>query len=149
MKAELNKTYNFDYTGSVSPFGLLDLEETYEVFRDGRVSCHFLERDIAKIFPELTWVNKTGYDHIDKSGQKYDAKNFTKNGFRFMPSNQIGEGRAFDQEKSHAHAKDLIYICCDIVEFPRVRMIFKTGSGLTQEYPLCHISQSKREVLFG
>ena len=103
MKAELNKTYNFDYTGSVSPFGLLDLEETYEVFRDGRVSCHFLERDIAKIF----------------------------------------------QEKSHAHAKDLIYICCDIVEFPRVRMIFKTGSGLTQEYPLCHISQSKREVLFG
>ncbi len=148
MKIKLNKTYNFAYRGKVS-FGDLSEEECHEVLQDGRFAAPFMERQLTKHFPELVHVDKPGYDHVDPTGQRYDAKNFTKRGLKFMPSNQIGQGREFDKEVAHEKSSDLIYICCDIVEFPKVRVIFKKGSDLIQEYPSCTINKSKREVLFG
>jgi len=146
-KATRAPVYTFDFTDKVK-LGSLSQEETYEVFRDGRFAAHFLERELTKHF-HLSFVNKTGYDHVDPTGQKYDAKNFTKRGLSFMPSNQLGEGRKFNADVAHAKAKELIYICCDIVDFPKVRVKFAYGADLVKEYPKCKVPKGYREALFG
>ena len=148
MKIELNKTYNFDID-SVS-FGNIPKERIHEFFKDGRVASFFLEEQLPHWFPELTRIEgNKDHDHVDTRGRKYDAKNFTKGGLRFMPSNQMGAGRKFNALVAHNKANKLIYICCDIVEFPRVRVKFIKGSELIKEYPKCSVPKSKREVLFG
>ncbi len=148
MKIELNKTYNFNID-SVS-FGSIPKVRIHEFFKDGRVASFFLEEQLPHWFPELTRIEgNKDHDHVDTHGRKYDAKNFTKGGLRFMPSNQMGAGRKFNALVAHKKANKLIYICCDIVEFPKVRVKFVKGSELIKEYPKCSVPKSKREVLFG
>ena len=55
-----------------------------------------------------------------------------RGGAKFCPSVMLGAGRSVDEEKLWEHATDMIYIFCDVVEFPKVRVIFKRGSDLTQ-----------------
>ena len=148
MKIELNKTYNFNID-SVS-FGSIPKVRIHEFFKDGRVASFFLEEQLPHWFPELTRIEgNKDHDHVDTLGRKYDAKNFTKGGLRFMPSNQMGAGRKFNALVAHDKANKLIYICCDIVEFPKVRVKFVKGSELIKEYPKCSVPKTKREVLFG
>ena len=146
-KVELNKAFKFlieDFS-----FGTLSQERLVNIGRDGRVASHLLEPQLEDWFPELTHVaGCKGYDHYDQTGQLYDAKNFTKNGLKFMPSNQIGSGRKFCFETTKEHASDLIYICCDIVEFPEIRVVFKDGKDLLEEYPNGMVSKGQREDLF-
>lgn len=146
---EINKTYHFDLTGTIS-FGGLPEELLYEAYKDGRYSSHLLEAQLPVWFPQLTHVKGCAdHDHIDTDGVKYDAKNFTRSGgLRFMPSNQIGAGRKFNKELAHEKAKKLVYICCDIVDFPKVRVRFAQGSELVKDYPKCAIPKSKRETFF-
>jgi hypothetical protein len=59
-----------------------------------------------------------------------------------------GKGRVFVQEEAHEHAKDVTYICCDIVDFPKVRVVFRRGSDLIVEYPKCQVSFKNRENFF-
>tara|TARA_R110001592_G_scaffold82734_1_gene244976 strand:- start:899 stop:1240 length:342 start_codon:yes stop_codon:yes gene_type:complete len=108
-----------------------------------------MEPQITKWFPSLTRVrgNKS-YDHIDENGVKYDAKNFTKNGLQFAPSSQIGAGRKFNESLAHQKAKVMVYICCDIVDFPKIRVKFAKGSDLIKSYPNCKISLTKRKEFF-
>jgi hypothetical protein len=148
MKIQKNKTYNFK-VNNIS-FGDIPKERIPIFFQDGRVASFFLEEQLTHWFPELTRIEgNKDHDHLDLEGHKYDAKNFTKNGLKFKPSNQIGEGRKFNKEIAHAKAAKLCYICCDIVEFPKVRVKFIDGKDLVKEYPGCEISKGKREVLFG
>jgi hypothetical protein len=148
MKIELNKTYDFNIN-NVS-FGSISKARIHEFFKDGRVASFFLEEQLQHWFPELTRIEgNKGHDHVDTHGRKYDAKNFTKGGLSFKPSNQRGQGRKFIKSVAHSKAKKLIFICCDIVEFPKVRVRFIRGSELVKEYPSCEIGKSKREVLFG
>jgi hypothetical protein len=146
QKIEFNKTFVF--TISNFSFGPLPRSELVALFKDGRISSHFLERCLEQWFPELTFVNKTGYDHVDRKGVKYDAKNFTKGGLSFMPSNQMGAGRSFNAPVAHAHAKEINYIACDIVDFPKVRIRFATGKQLVEDYPQARIPFSKRGEFF-
>jgi len=144
----LNETYNFNVK-NVS-FGNIPPDRILEFFKDGRVASFFLEEQLQHWFPELTRIEgNKDHDHLDRDGRKYDAKNFTKNGLKFKPSNQIGKGRKFNKEIAHAKAAKLRYICCDIVEFPKVRVKFVDGKDLVKEYPRCEISKGKREDLFG
>ena len=129
-------------------FGDLNQEELAEMFTDGRLASHFLERQLTKWYPELTFVDKKGYDHVDEQGNKYDQKCFTKGGLGFAPSHMGGKGRVFVQEEAHEHAKDITYICCDIVAFPTVRVKFARGEDLIEEFPKCKISFAKREEFF-
>ena len=146
-KIELNKTY-FRKIKNYS-FGDLPIETLNEIFRDGRPSSFFLEPQLALWFPELTHIKGClDHDHIDQRGQKYDDKNFTKRGMQFKPSNQIGTGRVFNFSAMCKKAGALIYIACDIVEFPKIRIIFKSGNDLVREYPTGKVSKTKREVLF-
>ena len=150
-RVELDKTFTYNLGGTVS-FGDLSENVVEDLFKDGRIASHAIERQIEIWFPDLTFVNKKGYDHIDSSGRKYDAKNFTKaSGMNFMPSIMKGGGRSYDEEIAHGHAKEMIYIPCDIVDFPIVRVVFKKGSDLLKEYPDCSISMTpeNREWLFG
>ena len=141
MKHELNKTYHFNIPVENLQFADLKGEECVELFRDGRVAA-------PKWFPELTFVDKKGFDHVDSNGACYDAKGFTNGGCKFMPSRMMGVGRTFDVEEAQEHAQELIYIIHEIIDFPKVRLIFKKGSDLIKDFPKCSIPKGKRDVLF-
>lgn len=148
MNIEFDKTYHFDMPTDKFQFGDIDKEGLIALFRDGRIASYFFERQIPHWFPELTFVDQKGYDHVDGDGNKYDAKGFTKHGCKFMPSSQIGAGRKFDAESAHAHANEISYIIHDITEFPSVKLIFKTGSSLLMDFPKCSITYAKKGMLF-
>jgi len=144
---QLNKTYNFTIDNFA--FGNLTRDEMIDVFRDGRFVSPLMERELTKLFPALKHVTgNKDHDHVDDKGNLYDAKNFTKNGLKFKPSNQLGQGRAFNATIAHQKASKLIYICCDIIDFPNVRVRFIEGANLVKRYPLCEVPKSHRSVLF-
>ena len=129
-------------------FGDLNDDELSTMFTDGRLASHFLERQLTKWFPKLTFVDKKGHDHLDEEGNKYDQKCFTKGGLGFAPSHMGGKGRVFVQEEAHEHAKEITYICCDIVDFPLVKVRFAKGSDLIKEFPKCRIPFKMRNEFF-
>ena len=88
------------------------------------------------------------HDHIDNDGNLYDAKNFTKGGLNFMPSNQIGAGRKLNKEIAIEKANKLIYICVDITQLPTLQIIFVKGNKLAEKYNNFKIPFKKREELF-
>lgn len=146
MDIKYNKTYNFTIEAS---FGTLPKTVLEEVLKDGRLASHFLERQLEVWFPELTFVNAKGYDHVRKNSDiLYDQKCFTKGGLGFAPSRMIGAGRKIDLNEAHAHAKTIDYIACDIIDFPKVKVRFVKGSDLVEKYPSCRVRPNQREELF-
>jgi hypothetical protein len=141
---ELNKVYEFECDAN---FGTLSQNCVNKLFTDGRRASGFLELQLEQWFPELTFVDGKGYDHVDNNGNKYDAKSFTKGGAKFCPSVMLGAGRSVDEEKLWKHANDMIYIFCDIIDFPVVRIIYKRGCDLIQ-YSKGSIPFGDRDVLF-
>ena len=78
MEIKYNHNYYFTF---LSTFGDLPNEKIKEILKDGRLASHFLERQLEIDFPELTFVNAKGYDHIRKdSNILYDQKCFTQGG---------------------------------------------------------------------
>ena len=148
MRIQKNKTYTFEIDNIA--FGDVPKDRLPIFFQDGRVASFFLEEQLQYWFPELTRIEgNLDHDHVDREGREYDAKSFTKHGMGFMPSKQRGVGRKFDAAAAHSKAEELCYICCDIVEFPMVRIKFIDGKVLVKEYPKCAVPKGKREVLFG
>ncbi len=142
---ELDKTYTFECPAS---FGTLSQERVDKLFTDGRRASGFLELQLEEWFEGLVFEDGKGYDHRYKYMKElFDAKCFTKGGAKFCPSVMLGAGRSVDEEKLWEHATDMIYIFCDVVEFPKVRVIFKRGSDLTQ-YPKGSIPFGDRDALF-
>ena len=147
---ECDKVYNFDLTGTVS-FGDLKEQDIYDLCKDGRLVSHLLEPQLCNWFPVLKHVRGCkGHDHVHREdGRLFDAKNFTpKGGCRFAPSSMYGKGRKFDESLFLEKSRNMTYIICDIVEFPKVRVLFKEGAKLAKKYPKGKISKSKRNVLF-
>lgn len=151
-KIKFNTVYKFDLTGTFS-FGDLDNEALMETFKDGRVASHLLEPQLVSWFPELKHVKGCkDHDHVNRADEniKYDAKNFTTAvGCKFMPSGMIGTGRKFDREQFLFKTENMNYIICDIVDFPKVSVVFKKGKELSDQYPNGCIAKIKREELFG
>jgi hypothetical protein len=146
-KIIINKVYEFEIENF--QFGDLSRDECIECFKDGRVNSHFAERQLTKWFPSLTHIQGCkDHDHIDTDGVCYDAKSFTKNGLDFKPSNQKGSGRKFNESVAHAKAADMIYICCDILDFPKMKVKFVKGSELIKTYPKCSVTLSMRNKFF-
>jgi hypothetical protein len=129
-------------------FGDLETEDIHEILKDGRLASHFLERQLEIWYPHLTFVDGRGHDHIDEEGNLYDQKCFTKGGLAFAPSNMIGGSRSINEEVATEHCKKIIYICCDIIDFPTVRVKFAKGSDLMKEYKNFKIPKSQRENFF-
>lgn len=145
---EFNRTFEFDLSDKIR-FDDIPNDILYNIFRDGRNASFMLEQWLTTHFEGLTRiVGNRDHDHVDTEGNKYDAKNFTKCGLKFMPSSHIGAGRTFNRESAHAHARNLIYICCDIVDFPSLRIRFVKGEELIMSYPNCSIKFRDRESFF-
>ena len=142
---ELNKTYTYECDAT---FGTLSQEKVNKLFTDGRRASGFLEIQLEEWFPNLTFVDGKGYDHVDTDGLKYDAKCFTRGGSKFCSSKYLGVGRSLNVEEHEAHAENIIYIFTDVVEFPKVQVRFVKGSDLTQ-YTKGSIPFKDRNVLFG
>jgi len=148
MNYTLNTVYEFDLSGKVQ-FGDMPAEYLYKLFRDGRVASKFLEHTIPTWFPDLEFVDQDGYDHVSKTtSRKYDLKGFTKGGASYAPSNMLGDGRKINEEKLHEHADTIDYILSDITEFPKVRIVFKSGSELVKNYPNGKIPLKEKKALF-
>jgi hypothetical protein len=147
-KIELNKTYDFEIKNVA--FGPIPTSRLLELYKDGRVAAIMVEEALTHWFSELTRIEgNKDHDHVDREGRKFDAKCFTKHGLNFRPSNQMGAGRKFNEAIAHQKASELIYTCCGITDFPRVRVKFVEGSNLVQQYPSCSIPKGQREVFFG
>mgnify|MGYP001229886575 CR=1 FL=1 len=147
MKIKYDKNYNFEID---TKFGSLSPERVNKKFQDGRVASHFLELQLEEWFPELTFVNARGYDHIRKGSDiLYDQKCFTTtSGLKFAPSKMLGGGRKIDLKEAHAHANTIDYIACDIVDFPKVTVRFVKGSDLVKRYPSCLVKVKQRAEFF-
>ena len=146
MDIVYNKNYNFKINAT---FGDLPTSVLEEVLKDGRLASHFLERQLEVWFPELTFVNAKGYDHVRKGSDiLYDQKCFTKGGLGFAPSKMLGAGRKINIEEAHAHANTIDYIACDITEFPKVVVRFVKGSNLVKKYPSCLVKVKQRAEFF-
>ena len=144
------RVYEFDLSGQFS-FGNLSESSLKEVYRDGRVASHLLEVQLEHWFPELKHVKGCkGHDHVSRHNEDvlYDAKSFTRGGCKFMPSNMLGTGRSFDAGSFAEKTSNMQYIICDIVDFPRVRVVFREGRELASEYPTGVISPNKRCEIF-
>ncbi len=143
--------YNFPYYFHISnaAFGTLSTKTLCDLFKDGRVVSHFLEKQLEVWFPNLLFEDGKGYDHrCMETDVLYDAKCFTKSGANFSPSVMLGAGRKVNEEKLHKHATDMNYIICDVCSFPKVNIIFKRGKDLLQDYPKGKISFKDREKIF-
>ena len=118
-------------------FGNLPLETLTELFKDGRLFSHFMERVLALDY-NLTHVpGCKGHDLVDPKDQdiKYEQKTFTRRGCKFMPSNMIGQGRKFDQAVFDEKSKTLNYIIVSNINFPEIKIRFVKGTDLVALYP--------------
>ena len=151
-KIIFDKAFTFNLGGTFS-FGDLSTGSLIEIFKDGRVASHLLERQLVHWFPELKHIKGCkDHDHVNRNDEDilYDAKNFTTSGgCKFLPSSMIGTGRKFDEERFLYKTQKMNYIICDIVDFPKINVIFKRGSELADQYTNGKISKSKRKELFG
>jgi hypothetical protein len=149
---EFDKVFTFDLSGTYS-FGPLSNSRLTEAFKDGRLTSHLIELLLEIWYPALKHIKGCkDHDHVNRIDEniKYDAKNFTQAaGCKFMPSGMIGTGRKFDQEQFLLKTENMNYIICDIVDFPKISVIFKKGSELASQYPNGTITKSKRGELFG
>lgn len=144
---EIDKVY--EKTLHNLSFADLNQDEIIEILSDGRYSAPLLEIQLCKWFPSLTHVKgNKDHDHIDQHGNIYDAKNFTKGGMNFMPSNQIGSGRKLNPEIAIEKSNKLIYICVDITQLPNIKIIFKNGKELAANYKKFKVPFNKKDELF-
>ena len=134
LKLELDKIYDLEIPAANLVYGDVKGEEMIEMYKDGRASAPPTQLQITKWFPELSYVNAAGYDHVDTAGTRYEAKGFTKWGCNFKPSKMIGSGRTFKGDEAREQARKLLYIIYDITEFPHIRLVCRTGKWLVEEY---------------
>jgi hypothetical protein len=145
MQIELNRVFTFSCP---AVFGTLSQERVNRLFKDGRRASGFLELQLEEWFPDITFVDGKGYDFTDTSGKKYESKTFTVRGTDYSASKYKGVGRQLDLLEHTTNASHLIYIFCDIVEFPQVRVLFIEGTTLLQKFPNNKISFKRRGELF-
>ena len=141
---------NYTFTISNYSWGDLDVNWLRLMFRDGRICTPFIQLQLPIWFPELMYVNESGYDHIGLNNQKYEHKSFTKGGCIFAPSNMVGKGRQMHPNLVVEHIKktNLIYIITGITEFPKILVRFVDGTKLINMYPACKISKKAHDSFF-
>jgi len=145
MQFEYDKTYT--YTIQNVTFSDFSAEELNELFMDGRISSHFMERDLGKRF-NLKHVSGCKDHDLVAVDLKIDEKTFTRGGCKFMPSNMIGTGRSFNKEEFIKKSSNLVYAIVSVVNFPEIKTRFVKGSILAEKYPMGEISFKKHDDFF-
>ena len=146
MKYELNKTYSF-MLDNIS-FDNVPNNLLIELFKVGRHASHILELWIVNNFDNISKYNTKDHDFIDDENNFMEAKNFTKNGAKFMPSRMLGVGRKYIEEEAHKVINSNIYVITDINDMPDIHIKFIKGSELLKKYPKAIIPFKKREEFF-
>lgn len=118
-------------------FGDLPQESVNEIFKDGRVFSHFIEKWLEKKYPIIHVSGCKDHDFIDSNYNeiKYDEKTFTKLGCHFCPSNMLGQGRVFNQKVFEEKTKKMIFCIVSNLNFPEIKVKFVQGSNLLEKYP--------------
>ena len=131
----LNVTHT--YTINNISFGNLSQESVIEIFKDGRVFSHFIEKWLENNYPLKHISGCKSYDFIDKKFPEtlYDEKTFTSKGCSFCPSNMLGQGRVFDKEKFEEKTIKLIFCIVSNINFPEIKVKFIRGIDLIKLYP--------------
>ena len=131
-------------------FDTLPLEVLTDLFKDGRIFSHFIERILAEDYGLKHVTGCKGYDIVDPSNSdiKYEQKTFTGNGCKFMPSNMIGQGRHFNKEVFDEKSKNLIYVIVSNVKFPSLKIRFVKGPELAAKYPNGEIKLKDHDTFF-
>lgn len=131
-------------------FDALPLEVLKELFNDGRIFSHFIERILAQDYGLSHVAGCKGHDLVDPSNAqvKFEQKTFTGNGCRIMPSNMIGQGRHFDMGIFHEKAAGLNYIIVSNITFPELKIKFVKGSDLISQYPNGEIKLRDHDKFF-
>ena len=131
-------------------FDTLPGEVLKDLFKDGRIFSHFIERILAQDYGLRHVTGCKGYDIVDpvNPGIKYEQKTFTGNGCKFMPSNMIGQGRHFDKEVFDEKSKNLIYVIVSNINFPTLKIRFVKGGELATKYPNGEIKLKDHDKFF-
>jgi hypothetical protein len=131
-------------------FDTLPVEVLHELFKDGRIFSHFMERILAKDYGLTHVPGCKGYDIVDPVNPdiKYEQKSFTGNGCKFMPSNMIGQGRHCDKEVFDEKSKHLIYVIVSNLHFPTLKIRFIKGPELAAKYPNGEIKLKDHDNFF-
>ena len=132
---ELNTTLN--HTIEKYNFGNLPDETCKKILKDGRAFSHFIEPWLAHTLPLTHVTGCKKYDFKDRTHPEilYDEKTFTRRGCKFCPSNMLGQGRTFDQERFVEHSKKLIFCIVSNIDFPNIKIKFVRGEDLMRDYP--------------
>ena len=136
MAIPFNVTINHNMQGCA--YDNLSNEECIEVWKDGRVFPHFIERWLARNYPSLKRIKgckSHDLEDIADKNIKYEQKTFTKDGCSFTPSNMKGVGRKFDQTIFEEKTKKLIFIIVGNIDFPNIQIKFVRGTDLLVSYP--------------
>ena len=139
MPQRLSVVLNKTFTHHIINCGFDNLSSTdcYQVYKDGRVFSHFIERWLANNYP-LKWIGGCqSHDFVDINNEeiKYDEKTFTKGGCHFCPSNMLGQGRKFDKVVFEEKTKKLIFCIVSNINFPEIKIKFVKGTDLLVKYP--------------
>lgn len=148
MQVIFNKTIISTIQGTA--FGNLPQEILRELFSDGRIFSHFMERMLAQDYGLTHVTGCKGHDLVDPQNpeMKYEQKTFTARGCKFMPSNMIGQGRHFDKAVFDEKSKGLNYVIVSNVNFPEIRVRFIKGIDLAAAYPMGEIKAKDHEKFF-
>ena len=144
-----NETQTFHLSNT--SFDNLPYETVNQIFKDGRVFSHFIEKWLEQEYNDLKHVSGCKkYDFVDINNPeiKYDQKTFTKLGCKFMPSNMIGQGRTFNQEEFEEKTKKLMFIIVSNINFPEIKVKFMKGEDILKMYPNGKILSSKHNKFF-
>lgn len=138
----LNTTFTHEIQHYV--FGDLSPEICREIWKDGRPFSHFIEKYIAQRYPLIHVPGCKSHDFVDKQDATilYDEKTFTSRGCSFCPSNMLGQGREFDNERFISHCQKLIFCIVSNVDFPTIKIKFVKGEDLRNKYPSGKIPSS-------
>lgn len=94
-----------------------------EYLTDGRRVSFIIERRLMWENPgwKLAPSEGAGYDLLDPEGGMWEVRSITRQGVYFNPSNQVGSGRAFNEQGFQAKLSGIKgFILSDIVGFPVV-----------------------------
>ena len=132
---ELNKTFIHEIHDV--KFDNIPREQLIEKYKDGRPFSHFIEIWLEHNYPLIYISGCRDHDFIDKnySDTRYDEKTFTKGGCKFCPSNMLGQGRKFDEEKFREKTVKMIFCIVSNIYFPQIKIRFVRGSELIKLYP--------------
>jgi hypothetical protein len=131
-------------------FGRLSREALVTLYRDGRISAHFMEVMLAQDFGLTRIEGCKDHDLVDPSDPtiRYEEKTFTRGGCKFVPSNMLGQGRHFDQLTFEKKASGLIYAIVSVVNFPEIKIRFVKGTDLMAVFPRGEIKLSQHDSFF-